>query len=135
MFDPWKVVDAHPSIIVELREFDSWSGATNGTDRIYLDPRLLQVERRCTLTHELVHISRQHVSCQPLTVEQQVRAVTSRLLVDVRDLRREMRWARSHVELAAELMVTPRVLSDRLAGLSQGELKFLGDDDLSAVLV
>lgn len=125
MFDPWKVVEAHPYIAVELREFETISGATNGVDRIYLDPRLLQVERRCTLTHELVHIDRQHTRCQPLTIERQVRHTAARLLVNVQDLRREMRWARNHAELAAELVITPRVLSDRLECLTEAELAWL----------
>lgn len=135
MFNPWEIVEADPRIRVEMREFKECSGKTNGLDLIFLDPRLLQVEQRCTLTHELVHISRGHLRCQPLSAEREVRRATSRLLVNVKDLRREMRWARHHVELAAELVVTPRVLSDRIECLSPAELAFLGAVDLEACLV
>lgn len=135
MFNPWEIVEADPGIRVEMREFEECSGKTNGVDLIFLDPRLLEVERRCTLTHELVHISRGHYRCQPLSMEREVRRATSRLLVNVKDLRREMRWARHHVELASELVVTPRVLSDRLECLTPAEMQFLGAVDLEAVLV
>ncbi len=135
MFDPWKVVKDHPHIIVEQREFEHLSGATNGVDRVYLDPLLLQVERRCTLTHELVHISRQHSQCQPPAVEMQVRFTAARLLIHVDDLAREMRWARHHDELAAELMVTGRVLSDRLEGLTERERRYLRFEDVDSVSV
>lgn len=130
MFNPWAVIDANPHITVEYREFDLWSGATNGIDTVYLDPRLLEVERRCTLTHELVHISRRHSACQPAAVEKVVRHETARLLVHVQDLYREMQWAHSHEELAAELAVTPRVLSDRLGCLTVPELDYLRMVDL-----
>lgn len=50
MFDPRKAIEAQPHITVAVGELEHFSGATNGVDRTYLDPRL-QVERRCTLMH------------------------------------------------------------------------------------
>ncbi|WP_446717764.1 ImmA/IrrE family metallo-endopeptidase [Dermabacter sp. HSID17554] len=41
---------------VEFTRLEGRCGETNGRDLIRLDERLLQVERRCTLAHELVHL-------------------------------------------------------------------------------
>lgn len=55
-------------------------GATDGT-RIWMIPRQLQAERRCTLTYELVHIERGHVGCQPPAIEAAVHAEVARRLI------------------------------------------------------
>jgi hypothetical protein len=47
-------------------------GATDG-EHIWMDPRQLQVERRCTLAHELEHIHRGHRGCQDSRMEASVR--------------------------------------------------------------
>ena len=36
-----------------------------GATVIWLDPRMTQAERRCALTHELVHLEHGHRGCQP----------------------------------------------------------------------
>lgn len=45
-------------------------GVTDGESRIWLDLQLLQVEGRCTLAHELIHIDRRDPSPQPEQIEQ-----------------------------------------------------------------
>ena len=133
MFDPWSVLRSYPHIRLEWALLEGRVGETNGVDLIRLDSRLLQVERRCVLTHELVHVAQAHRGCQPLGVERSVRRRSSVLLIDVQDLRRELRWARSSRELAAELWVTERVLEDRLDHLTERERTYLTTGDVAAL--
>jgi len=100
---------------------DNVPGRTNGTDIIWLDNRLQQVERRCVLAHELVHVERRHIGCQPPAVERSVRIETARRLIPIGELCRHVAWARSHAELADELWVTEMVLTDRLSSLTPDE--------------
>lgn len=88
-------------------------GATDGT-RIWMTPRQLQAERRCTLTHELVHIEHGHRGCQPPAIEAQVRIEAARRLIPLGDLGLAAVWARSPEELADELWVDLDTLLTRL---------------------
>lgn len=96
--------------------------ATNGVDRIWLDPRLNTVETRCALAHELEHLQQGHQGCQPPAVEQRVRSLAARNLIPIRALCAAAAWTRSRVELAEELRVTDLVLLDRLRSLTDDEL-------------
>lgn len=130
MFHPWRALRAlRHVVVVWARPHPAIPAATDGTRTIWLDPRLLQVERRCALTHELVHIERGHAGCQPRAVEHAVRAEAARRLITHQDLLRAMPWALSLEELADDLWVTPMVLTDRLAGLTRVER-----DDITARL-
>lgn len=100
-------------------------GRTNGVDIIWMDKRLDQVERRCTLTHELIHIERNHTGCQPASVELEVSMETARRLIPIDDLANALRWSNRPHELADELWVTHNVLTDRLRGLEPEELQLL----------
>lgn len=90
-------------------------GATDGT-RIWMDPRQSQVERRCTLAHELEHIRRGHRSCQTPAVERSVRHAAARYLVpDPHDLADALIWARGDLaEAADQLWVDQPTLTARL---------------------
>lgn len=100
-------------------------GRTNGVDIIWMDKRLDQVERRCTLTHELIHIERKHVGCQTASVELEVCLETARRLIPIETLASELRWSNCPDELADELWVTLDVLKDRVRGLTPDELALL----------
>ena len=104
---------------------DQVPGRTNGLDIIWMDKRLDQVERRCTLAHELIHIERQHIGCQPAAVEEGVRAEAARRLISTEDLANALRWSTAPLEVADELWVTPEVLEDRLLFLSPSDAAFL----------
>lgn len=115
-------------VVVEwIRPHPRAPGATNGADVIWLDPRMSQVERRCVLAHELVHLEYGHRGCQPPAVEREVRAEAARRLVHMDELVPAVRWSRSLDELADELWVTPLVAQDRLAGLSDEERRVLAE--------
>lgn len=130
MFDPWQLLRTMPQITVVWAELDSKSALTNGRDTVWLDKHLLQVERRCSLTHELIHIERGHTSCPPNAAETGVRAETARRLIPFPDLLEHKRWSRSVEELADCLWVTPHVLLDRISHLSDAEqAAFASADD------
>ena len=100
-------------------------GATDGATSIWLERRLLQVERRCTLTHELVHVDLGHDCAQDEKSEAKVRRITAKRLIDWDDLVDAFRWAHDQYEAADELWVTPEVFADRLRHLTPIERALL----------
>lgn len=122
MFDPWGLLRSLVHVTISWGIMpDGSPGRTNGTDIIWLDRRLHQAERRCTVTHELIHIELGHDGCQQAAVEMKVRAETARRLIPIEALCKHLAWARSIQELAEELWVTPEVAQDRLRTLRPDE--------------
>lgn len=101
-------------------------GLTRGR-RVWLAAGQSQVQGRCTIAHERVHLDRGHNGCQPPAVEESVRREVARWLIpDVRALADAMAWASGHVDEAAdELWVTSVVLQDRLRWLHPAERAFV----------
>jgi citrate lyase beta subunit len=104
---------------------DRVPGRTNGVDIIWMDKRLDQVERRCTLTHELIHIEREHTGCQQASIELEVSLETARRLIAIEDLANALSWSSRPYELADELWVTQNVLADRMRSLTLEEIQLL----------
>lgn len=126
MFHPWRALRALTHVVVIwARPHPAAPAATDGVRHIWLDPRMTQAERRCALTHELVHLEHGHDGCQPRAVEHVVRAIAARRLVTHEQLADALPWSMSLNELADELWVTPLVLTDRLAGLTRAEREHL----------
>lgn len=114
---PWRALRALAHVRLHWRDDmpEGMRGATNGA-RIWLREGMTQVERRCTLAHELAHLDAGHTTCQPDAVERRIRNQAARyLLPDPHVIAEALVWARGDVEAAAdELWVTERVLRDRL---------------------
>lgn len=131
MWNPWGTLRKLTHIaVIWRRPHPLLPAATDGMHRVWIDPRANQVERRCLLAHELVHLERGHIGCQPPAVERTVRVETARRLVPLAQLQRHLSWARSSWELADELHVTEMVLRDRLEALSESERQLLARADL-----
>jgi hypothetical protein len=81
----------------------------------------LQAERRCTLTHELVHLEWGHMGEQPPAIELAVRVEASRRLIPIEDLVRVAVWAHGLEEAAEELWVDEETLQTRLDSLAPAE--------------
>lgn len=96
--------------------------ASNGVDRVWIDPLLNDDEIRCALAHELLHLEEKHVGCQTPAVEQRVRDEVARRLIPIEELCAAAAWTRSRTELCEELRVTDLVLLDRLRTLTDEEL-------------
>lgn len=114
---PWRDLRRLAHVAVHFGELRPgvW-GSTDGDHRIWLDRRLGQVERRCTLAHELEHLRRGHDGCQDETTERAVHAAAARyLLPDPRVIADALVWARGDVTAAAdELWVDEPTLRARL---------------------
>lgn len=124
---PWRDLRGRPHLIIHWDHLPpGMSGATDGR-RIYLERNLLQVERRCTLAHELVHVDMGHVGCQPPDVEWDVRRRTARKLLTVGQVVRVAPWAHDVAEAADELWVTHRVLMDYLHSVTEDECAQIRD--------
>ena len=130
MWHPWRALyEANEIELIWSKNLpDGVLGATNGK-QIWLSPKQFQAERRCTLTHELVHVERGHDGCQPPSVEKQVCAEAARRLITIEQLRAWLPWALSMEELAECLWVDKDTLKTRLENLTAEEMQ-----ELSTVL-
>ncbi|WP_230747585.1 ImmA/IrrE family metallo-endopeptidase [Brevibacterium sp. CCUG 69071] len=90
-----------------------------------MEPDLLQVERRCTLAHELAHIDLGHTEKTTVAEENAARRYAAQKLIDWDALVDAFRWAHNAHEAADELWVTPEVLEDRLRFLHPNERALL----------
>lgn len=114
---PWRDLRALAHIVIHFDELRPgvW-GVNDGADQIWLDSRLSQVERRCTLAHELEHLRRDHNGCQDEATERTVEAAAARYLMpDPRTVADALVWAHGDLEAAAdELWVDEPTLRARL---------------------
>lgn len=125
IYHPWRVLGRHwPYVVVEHTDDlpPGHQADTNGVDEIRMRRRLLQVERRCSLTHELIHLEHGHTGACTPAVEAAVDEEAARRLIPWERLLAAVRWARSESELADELWVTDRILHARVAELRADEL-------------
>jgi hypothetical protein len=95
--------------------------------RIWLCSTLTQAERRCTLTHEIVHIERGPLPAGDAAArreEEIVNDIASRRLIPLDALVDAFRWHRhpTPVQLADELWVDVPTLEFRMRGLGPIEV-------------
>jgi len=122
MYHPWDELRKLAHITLFWANLpDTRPAETDGTHRIWMSRILDQFERRCVLTHELVHIEWGHTGRVSPAMEAKVCAEAARRLIPLQALIRVRFWARSHDEAAEDLWVTPQVLQDRLTNLTPAE--------------
>ena len=129
LFHPWRELRHLQHVRVSWVDLPMGThGRTDGSSHIEIARDLLQVERRCALTHEMTHIFMGHKGHQSPKVEKAVRAIVARRLIPFDDLLSACRWAGNDTyQLADELWVTPAVLKDRFRCLEKGERELLAD--------
>lgn len=121
MFHPWRRLRAQSHIDVSWPVMPGRLGSTNGIDVIRMHPHQSQVQRRCTLAHEMAHIELGHTSgCHPAT-ERQAAQHAARWLIDMDDLLDALRWADDLREVADCLWVVEETLMARLDSLTPDE--------------
>jgi len=98
---------------------------TDGTD-IWYDDRLNEVQRKCAIVHELVHIERGEGSRQLESREMSVRYETSRRLLPLKAMSGICSGPGKLSLAAKDLLVTKRVLMDRAAVLTDVEAAVVG---------
>lgn len=94
---------------------------TVGSDLIVMHPDQLQRERRCTLTHELVHVEMGHVTACTQREDCRAQREAARWLIDMDDLLDALRWAEDMREVADCLWVDEPTLMARLDALTVAE--------------
>lgn len=93
--------------------------------RIWLARGLTQAERRCTLTHELVHRERGPVPVDPAAAAREeaiVDEISARRLITLPQLVDGLKWTRQAHELADHLWVDRPTLQTRMATLDPLEV-------------
>lgn len=125
IYHPWRVLHRRWAHVVLEHTDELPPGRladTNGVDHIRMRRRLYQVERRCALAHELIHLEQHDTGeCAP-AAELEVNEEAARRLIPWRRLLAAVRWARSDDELADELWVTLPILHARVDTLRADEL-------------
>lgn len=126
-FSPWRILRLrYPDVEVSCRQRlpDHLMGLQHGR-RIWLCRTLTQAERRCTLTHELVHRERGPVPSDPAAAAAEERAVdgiAARRLITLPSLLDGLQWTRDPHQLAEHLWVDLPTLRARMAGLDPIEV-------------
>lgn len=125
IYHPWRILGRYWAHVVVEHTDDLPVGRradTNGVDEIRMRRRLLQVERRCSLAHELIHLEHGHTgACSPAH-EADIDREAARRLIPWERLLAAVRWAHTEEELADELWVTDRILRARTDSLRADEL-------------
>lgn len=132
MWNPWGEVGRRwprIDIVWWLKLPGGVRGLVDG-DTIWLCRSLTQAERRCTLTHELVHLER-GITEHP-DEERVVDAAAARRLITLPALAAALRWTRQPAELADALWVdepTLRTRMDTLDPIEVAELEYALEDE------
>lgn len=126
---PWRhAADHYPHVVINCRRElpeHTWGLTSFPEQKIWLCNRLRQVHRRCTLTHELIHLERGAMPTDPRAVAREERIVddlAARRLITFGDLVDGLRWTRDPGELAEALWVDSPTLRTRMAGLDPIEV-------------
>jgi hypothetical protein len=136
---PWRYAGEHyPNITIEChRELPEhiWGLTSFSLRTIWLCRRLRQTHRRCTLTHELIHLERGPMPTDPVLAAREERTVdrlAAQRLITLPALADALRWTRQPHELAEQLWVdepTLRTRMETLDPLETAELEHqLGDE-------
>lgn len=131
--DPYEWLAKSPQVTLEITRLpdDEMGCWVPELDRILLDDRLSQTERRCTLVHEMVH--RLHGDDPDLPPdlahiqEEACKAQAARLLIPMPALVDAVLWSweQREDEMAEQLWVDVDTLRDRVKHLTYDERKFL----------
>lgn len=125
-WNPWRHAGRLPHItVVTDRELPDRVWGIQSGNIIWLCRRLGQTRRRCTLTHELVHLERGPVPTDVrgrVREERAVSAEAARRLIPLAGLADALRWSRDPEQLAEVLWVDLPTLRVRMAGLDPVEV-------------
>lgn len=122
MYHPCRLLRSRPHLRLAFVDlpFDT-NGLIRSDGTLLLARDLLQVERRCTLMHELVHDEWGIPHGVDRAEERRVEQESAHRLIPLERLIDVARWATSVDEAAEELWVTVDLLEVRLAHLHPSE--------------
>jgi hypothetical protein len=126
VYDPWQDLhDNWPEVQVVLAPLPGRLLGELRYPLIRLRAASSAAQRRCTLTHELLHLERGVRECGPWAAREEriIEAETARRLLPLQSLIAALRWlgAEDHGAVAAALDVDTQILRARLDGLSSQE--------------
>lgn len=113
------------AMIFETRMPDGVAARTDGVD-IWIDDRLNDVQRKCAIAHEEIHIERGHSTVQTEDVELSVRFETAKRLLPLDAIVGVCKKGKSLKMIARDLGVTRQVLMDRAATLTDAQAELAG---------
>ncbi|WP_288337880.1 hypothetical protein [uncultured Gordonia sp.] len=130
MYHPWREARRRSHLDIEFVELeDDHRGCING-NRITIGIDDPQAQRRCTLTHELVHDERRVFprdrvlrAREELTVER----IASRRLIQLEALVDALLWSRDARETAAELWVDVPMLVAFVRSMTDDERAWVSE--------
>ncbi len=130
MWHPWRRLRDLTEVRLEWQDTDDeWGHYDFARDCVVIATGMTQAERRCTLTHELIHRERGPVPPHLQEKEEEiVRDLTARRLIGMAELAEAMLWSYDEFEIAEELWVDEPTVTDRLRNLSAHESRFLRDE-------
>lgn len=111
---PWRRLRELAELEVHFAELAEGVRGTIYNEIITLAAGMNQVERRCVLTHEILHWEMGHRTRCKHRDEVLVQQATARRLITLDDLAAGLAWAHNRAELADELWVLEDVLDVRL---------------------
>lgn len=121
MHHPWRALRQLIDVEVVWKRLPGSTAALTDGRTIWIDPRLTQAQRRCTIEHERQHLLAGHgTACTP-ALERRVEAAAARELISLSRLARAIVWTQDEHELAEELWVDVDMLRARLANLTDDE--------------
>lgn len=126
-WNPWRHIGHYyPHILVDTGiELPGRLWGVQSGNRIWLCRRLNQARRRCTLTHEIVHLERGPVPTDPAGLAREERTVSrlaARRLITTEQLAAALSWTRDPHQLADELWVDLPTLRARMDALDPVEV-------------
>ncbi|QIX48902.1 hypothetical protein HFP48_04595 [Rhodococcus sp. DMU1] len=129
-WNPWRYLSRnHPHMKVNCRyPLPGTRAGLLTVHGIYLDCRLNQAGRRCTLQHEIEHLERGPVPDHPhfaALEEHIVDVLAARRLIALPHLFDALLWTKHPIELADELFVDLDTLSTRLEHLTPRERGYI----------
>lgn len=104
---------------------DGCAARTDGVN-IWVNEQLNDIETRCAVEHEMIHIERGEGTVQPEHIEMIVRYETARRLLPLDLIVGVCKNGKTLGQVATELGVTKRVLMDRAVTLSSGQAQIAG---------
>ncbi|MGW6376286.1 hypothetical protein ACWFRB_09505 [Rhodococcus sp. NPDC055112] len=135
VWHPWRHLrDHHPDLEAHyLQELPNGERGRWDERGVHVCASSNQRERRCTLTHELVHVERGPVPDEPHLAAREERCVdriTARRLITLDDLVDALIWNRRRVDddTAEELWVDLRTLQIRIRELTDRERAHIDEE-------
>ncbi|AVL98926.1 hypothetical protein C6V83_00140 [Gordonia iterans] len=128
---PWRALRDHlPHVdITWQRIAGAVCGYWDGANRIVMDPRATQAERRSTLAHEMAHIERGVIPLDPVLAareEATVDEIAARALITLDQLVDALRWCRGATsECADEVWTDRHTLAVRMNTLTPAERNYI----------